>query len=65
MRQAYADLEAYKKVIEQQLRDADKKLAENMFQIQRLNRDKERKDKEIFNLEMAARAVIDMVQPHC
>jgi hypothetical protein len=52
-------------VIEQQLRDADKKLAENMFQIQGLNRDKEHKDKEIFNLEMAARPVIDMVQPRC
>jgi hypothetical protein len=30
LRQAYADLEEYKKVIKQQLRDADKKLAENL-----------------------------------
>jgi len=34
-----------------------------MVQIRRLNRDKERRDKEIFDLEMVARAVIDMIQP--
>lgn len=63
LRQAYADLEEYKKVIEQQLNGADKKLAENMVTIQKLNRDKEWKDREIFDLEEAARVVIDVVQP--
>ena len=63
MRQAYADLEEYKKVVEKQLDGADKKLAENMVTIQKLNCDKEGKDKEIFDLEEAARVVIDMVQP--
>ena len=34
-----------------------------MVTIQKLNRDKERKDMEIFDLEEVARVVIDMVQP--
>ena len=34
-----------------------------MVTIQKLNHDKEQKDKEIFDLEKAARVVIDMVQP--
>ena len=41
----------------------DKKLAENLDTIHRLNPDRERKDKEINNLESAARVVIDMVEP--
>ncbi|KAG2577610.1 hypothetical protein PVAP13_6NG192400 [Panicum virgatum] len=62
LRQAYADLEEYKKTIEKQLDGADKKLAENMVTIQKFNRHKERKDKEIDDLEEVARIVIDMVQ---
>ena len=56
-----SDLEDYKKILEQQLRDADKKLAENLSAIQLLNRDKERRDKEISDLEAAAREVIETI----
>lgn len=49
--------------MEADLRSVDKKLAENLSTIQKLNRDKERKDKEIEDLESAAREVIVMVQP--
>ena len=48
---------------EKDLDSADKKLADNMVTIQKLNRDKEKKDKEIDDLEDAARVIIDMVQP--
>ena len=65
LKQAKADLEEYKEGMEQDLQRADKKLAENLDTIHKLNRDKERKDKEINDLESAARAVTDMVQsPH-
>ncbi|XP_039822152.1 uncharacterized protein LOC120684349 isoform X2 [Panicum virgatum] len=63
LQQSNADLEEYKKTIEQQLDGTDKKLVENMYTIQKLNRDKERRDQEIFDLEEAARIVKDMVQP--
>ena len=63
LQQSNADLEEYKKTIEQQLDGADKKLIENMYTIQKLNHDKERRDQEIFDLEEAARIVKDMVQP--
>jgi len=49
--------------MEKDLDSADKKLADNMVTIQKLNRDKEKKDKEIDDLEDAARVIIDMVQP--
>jgi len=62
-KQAKADLEEYKEGMEQDLQRADKKLAENLDTIHKLNRDKERKDKEINDLESAARAVIALVQP--
>ena len=48
---------------EKDLDSADKKLADNMVTIQKLNRDKEKKDKEIDDLEDTARVIIDMVQP--
>jgi len=60
---SYADLEEYKKSIEKQLEDADKKLAENTATIQKLNHEKERKDKEIFDLEAAVQVVIGIVKP--
>jgi len=63
LRQSYADLEEYRKSMEKDLDSADKKLADNMVTIQKLNRDKEKKDKEIDDLEDAARVIIDMVQP--
>ena len=49
--------------MEQQLDGADKKLVEQLYTIQKLNRDKDRRDQEIFNLEEEAQVVIDMVQP--
>ena len=36
-------------------------ILQNMVTIQKLNRDKERKDKKIHDLEVAARVVIDML----
>ena len=63
LQMSYANLEEYKKTVEKQLKDADKKLAENMATVQRLNRDKEHKDKEMFDLEASARAIIDIVDP--
>ena len=57
-----ADLEEYKKTIEKQLEQADKKTAEQLYAIQKLNRDKDQRDEEIFNLEEAACTVVDMVQ---
>ena len=50
----YALLEEYEKTVEKQLKDSDKKLAENMNTVKKLNHDKERKDKEIHDLEAAA-----------
>ena len=38
-------------------------ILQNMVTIQKLNRDKERKDKKIHDLEVAARVVIDMLDP--
>jgi len=49
--------------MEAELRSADTKLVDNLSTIQKLNQDKERMDKEIQDLEGAAREVIDMVQP--
>ena len=49
--------------MEADLRSADKKLAENLKTIQKLNRDVERRDKEIEDLESADRQVVDTVQP--
>ena len=63
LQMSYANLEEYKKTVEKQLKDADKKLAENLTTIQRLNRDKERKDKKIFDLEASARRIIEIVDP--
>jgi len=63
LQMSYANLEEYKKTVEKQLKDADKKLAENMATVQRLNRDKEHKDKEMYDLEASARAIIDIVDP--
>jgi len=62
LRQSYANLEDYK-TVGKQLDAANKKIAKNMFTIYKLNRDKERKGKEIFDLEEATRVVVDMVQP--
>lgn len=63
LRQANADLEDYKESMEADLRSADKKLAENLKTIQKLNWDVERRDKEIEDLESADREVVDTVQP--
>ena len=38
-------------------------ILQNMVTIQKLNLDKERKDKKIHDLEVAARVVIDMLDP--
>jgi hypothetical protein len=53
----YADLAEEHKVVTKQLQDADKRLAANMQIIESLNRDKERKQKELNELEAAARAL--------
>jgi len=58
-----ADLGEYKKTIEQQLEQADKKIAKQLHTIQKLNHNKDWRDEEIFNLEEAGRAVVNMVQP--
>ena len=58
-----ADLEGNKKTMEQQLEQADKKIAKQLHTIQKLNHDKDWRDEEIFNLKEAGRAVVNMVQP--
>jgi len=63
LQQSYADLEEYKKSMQEDHDKADKKLASNMDTIHKLNHDKERKYKEINDLKDAARIIIDMVQP--
>jgi len=42
---------------------ADKKIAEQLCSIQKLNRDRDRRDQEIFNLKEADNIVVDMVRP--
>ena len=42
---------------------ADKKIAEQLCSIQKLNRDRDRRDQEIFNLKEADSIVVDMVRP--
>ena len=49
--------------MEGQLEQADNKLAEQLHTIQNLNRDFDRWDKEILDLEEGGRAVLDIVQP--
>lgn len=59
----YEDLvEEHKKVINK-LKDVDCQLVTCMQQIQSLNRDKERKKKELDELETAARALVEVVDP--
>ena len=58
-----ADPEGYKKTMGQQLEQTNKKLAEQLQTIHRLNRDKDQMDQEIFELEEGGRAVLDLVQP--
>ena len=58
-----ADLGEYKKTIEQQLEQADKKIAKQLHTIQKLNHDKDWRDEEIFNLEEVGRVVVNMVEP--
>ena len=58
-----ADLEGYNKTVVQQLKQADRKIAEQLQTILMLNRDKDQRDEEIFNLEEAGSTVVDMVQP--
>ena len=50
-------------VVEQQLDGADKKIAEQLCSIQKLNHDRDRRDQEIFNLKEADSIVVDMVRP--
>ena len=44
-----ADLEGYNKTVVQQLKQADRKIAEQLQTILKLNRDKDQRDEEIFN----------------
>jgi len=46
----------------QQLKQADRKIAEQLQTILKLNRDKDQRDEEIFNLEEAGNTMVDMVQ---
>ena len=63
LREFNADLEGYKKTMGQQIEQTNKKLAEQLQTIHRLNRDKDRMDQEIFELEEGGRAILDLVQP--
>jgi hypothetical protein len=60
----YADLSEEHKTVMKQLRDADNQLVASMQQIQTLNRDRERKQKELDELEAAKRALVDVVDPN-
>jgi len=58
-----ANLEGYKKTVEQQLEQADEKIVEQLQTIQKLNRDKDQRDQEIFGLEEGGCTILDLVQP--
>jgi hypothetical protein len=59
----YADLAEEHKTVIRQLPDADKQLVVCMQQIQSLNWDKEWKPNELDELETAAHALVEMVDP--
>jgi hypothetical protein len=59
----YADLAEEHKTVTKQLQEADKHLVANMQQIKLLNRDKEHKQKEVYELETTAWALVDVVDP--
>jgi hypothetical protein len=59
----YADLAEEHKVVTKQLQDTDKQLVANLEMIRSLNRDKERKQKELDELETVAHVVAELVDP--
>jgi chromosome segregation ATPase len=59
----YVDLAEEHKTVIKQLQDADKQLVTSMQKIKSLNWDKERKKKELDELETAAHALVEVVDP--
>lgn len=63
LKMKYQDLDDEHKTTTKKLKDADKQLVTNFQQIQSLNQDKERVQKELSDLEGAALELVHMVDP--